>query len=61
MPKTVLKPCTENAIQIGQAIQAVEALSRTPASPSQAQQIADIYQYMASLQKEYSENCLGKG
>jgi len=57
--KHILQACTENAIQIGQVIQALQAI-RTTQSQNQAQQIRELEQHLASLQSEYAKNCLGK-
>jgi hypothetical protein len=57
--KHVLQACVENAIKIGQAMQAIETLSATPGQ-SQAHQIVVLEEYLASLQREYAETCVGK-
>ena len=57
--KHVLQACAESAIKIGQAMHAIETLSTTPGQ-SQAHQIAVLEEYIASLQRDYTENCIGK-
>jgi hypothetical protein len=57
----ILKPCVENAIQIGNVIMAIEAVSRQPQGPLQASVLRTLEEELAGLQNEYSSSCMGKG
>jgi len=55
----ILLPCVERALEIGQAITALEAVGRM-SGESRASLTTNLEQYLGSLQSEYRTNCLGK-
>ncbi len=60
IPLPINQPCTQLSIQIGQAITALEAVSRMPPGEMQSSMTANLEKYLGTLQSEYETTCLGK-
>jgi hypothetical protein len=57
-PTLVLQPCAEVSIQIGQAISAIEAVSRMDWE-LKGSCLNTLQGYLGSLQDQYAKNCSG--
>ena len=60
-PAPILQPCTQTSLEIGQAINAIEAVGRMPAWDQQASCLKNLELYLGQLQNTYRTNCSGTG
>jgi|HubBroStandDraft_1064217.scaffolds.fasta_scaffold46643_4 hypothetical protein len=61
-PARIPQPCVVSALEIGQAITAIESAGRhLPDGPLKTSVINQLEQYLGNLQNDYSKTCLGTG
>ena len=58
--RPVLQPCTQIALEIGQAMSAIQSFERMPNWPGKASALLALEQHLGQLEGEYERDCLKK-